>query len=32
MGADYRSFQATAQLFRGHEQANALIWRRGLLE
>jgi endonuclease/exonuclease/phosphatase family metal-dependent hydrolase len=29
---DYDYFQATAQLFRGSEQANALIWRRGLFE
>lgn len=31
LGSDYSYFQATAQLFRGREQANALIWRRGLL-
>jgi endonuclease/exonuclease/phosphatase family metal-dependent hydrolase len=31
MGPGYEYFQATAQLFRGREQANALIWRRGLL-
>lgn len=31
MGPGYSYFQATAQLFRGREQANALIWRRGLL-
>jgi endonuclease/exonuclease/phosphatase family metal-dependent hydrolase len=30
MGPGYDYFQATAQLFRGREQANALIWRRGL--
>jgi endonuclease/exonuclease/phosphatase family metal-dependent hydrolase len=30
LGGDYDYFQATAQLFRGREQANALIWRRGL--
>lgn len=30
MHGDYEYFQATAQLFRGREQANALIWRRGL--
>lgn len=30
LGGDYDFFQATAQLFRGREQANALIWRRGL--
>ena len=32
MGDGYSSFQATAQLFRGREQANALIWRRGLFD
>jgi endonuclease/exonuclease/phosphatase family metal-dependent hydrolase len=32
MGDDYTYFQATAQLFRGREQGNALIWRRGLFE
>ena len=31
MGPGYEYFQATAQMFRGREQANALIWRRGLL-
>ena len=30
LGPDYECFQATAQLFRGREQGNALIWRRGL--
>lgn len=30
MGPDYAYVQATAQLFRGREQGNALIWRRGL--
>jgi endonuclease/exonuclease/phosphatase family metal-dependent hydrolase len=30
LGGEYDFFQATAQLFRGREQANALIWRRGL--
>jgi endonuclease/exonuclease/phosphatase family metal-dependent hydrolase len=30
MGPGYEYFQATAQMFRGREQANALIWRRGL--
>ena len=30
LGPGYEFFQATAQLFRGREQANALIWRRGL--
>lgn len=32
MGDDYVYFQATAQVFRGRVQANALIWRRGLFE
>jgi endonuclease/exonuclease/phosphatase family metal-dependent hydrolase len=32
MGPDYSYFQATAQLFRGREQGNALIWRRELFE
>ncbi|HEY6116724.1 MAG TPA: endonuclease/exonuclease/phosphatase family protein [Candidatus Dormibacteraeota bacterium] len=32
MGDGYDWFQATAQLFRGREQANALIWRRDLLD
>jgi endonuclease/exonuclease/phosphatase family metal-dependent hydrolase len=32
MGDEYDYFQATAQAFRGREQANALIWRRGLFE
>ena len=32
MGDGYACFQATAQLFRGREQGNALIWRRGLFE
>jgi endonuclease/exonuclease/phosphatase family metal-dependent hydrolase len=31
MGPGYEYFQATAQRFRGREQANAVIWRRGLL-
>jgi endonuclease/exonuclease/phosphatase family metal-dependent hydrolase len=30
LGRDYEYFQATAQLFRGRVQANALIWRSGL--
>jgi endonuclease/exonuclease/phosphatase family metal-dependent hydrolase len=30
LGEGYEYFQATAQLFRGRVQANALIWRRGL--
>ena len=32
MGDGYSCFQATAQLFRRREQANALIWRRGLFD
>jgi endonuclease/exonuclease/phosphatase family metal-dependent hydrolase len=32
MGADYHHFQATAQLRRGQEQANGLIWRREAFE
>src|SRR5438046_5125669 len=32
MGDGYSCFQATAQLFRRREQANALVWRRGLFE
>src|SRR5690242_17369241 len=28
LGPEYQSFQATAQLRRGREQANALVWRR----
>ncbi|HEY1420693.1 MAG TPA: endonuclease/exonuclease/phosphatase family protein [Candidatus Dormibacteraeota bacterium] len=32
MGAEFEHFQATAQLFRGREQGNALIWRRGLFQ
>ena len=32
LGDNYSYFQATAQLFRGREQANALIWRRDLFE
>lgn len=31
-GCTYRWFQASAQRFRGREQANALIWREGLFE
>jgi endonuclease/exonuclease/phosphatase family metal-dependent hydrolase len=30
MGPDYSYFQATAQLYRGREQGNALIWRRNM--
>lgn len=32
MGGGYEWFQANAQSFRGLEQGNALIWRRGLFE
>ena len=32
MGDGYAYFQATAQLFRGREQGNALIWRRNIFE
>jgi len=32
MGGGYDWFQATAQLFRGREEGNALIWRRGLFD
>ena len=32
IGDGYEWFQATAQLFRGREQANALVWRNGLFE
>jgi len=32
MGDGYSWFQATAQLFRGREQANALIWKRGVFD
>ena len=32
MGGDYCWFQATAQHFRGRDQGNALIWRRGLFD
>lgn len=32
MGAGYGWFQANAQQFRGREQGNALIWRKGLFE
>ena len=32
MGYGYSYFQATAQLFRGREQGNALIWRRNIFE
>ena len=32
LGREYEHFQATAQLFRGREQANAIIWRKGLFD
>ncbi len=32
MGGGYGWFQANAQKFRGREQGNALIWRKGLFE
>lgn len=32
MGDGYSWFQASAQKFRGQEQGNALIWRKGLFE
>jgi endonuclease/exonuclease/phosphatase family metal-dependent hydrolase len=32
MGPEYEHFQATAQLRRGVEQANGLIWRRGAFQ
>jgi endonuclease/exonuclease/phosphatase family metal-dependent hydrolase len=32
LGDEYCYFQAAAQSFRGREQANALIWRRGLFD
>jgi endonuclease/exonuclease/phosphatase family metal-dependent hydrolase len=32
MGDGYAYFQATAQVIRGREQANAIIWRRGMFE
>lgn len=32
MGDGYSWFQATAQMIRGREQANALIWKRGAFE
>lgn len=32
MGDGYSWFQANAQKFRGREQGNALIWRKGLFE
>jgi len=32
LGPEYRHFQATAQMLRGRDQGNALIWRRGAFE
>ena len=32
LGPAYSYFQATAQMRRGREQANALVWRRGMFE
>jgi endonuclease/exonuclease/phosphatase family metal-dependent hydrolase len=32
LGAGYRWFQATAQMLRGRDQGNALIWRDGVFE
>ena len=32
LGPEYAWFQARAQTYRGREQANALIWRRGAFE
>ena len=32
LGPGYSYFQATAQVFRGREQGNALIWRNGLFD
>jgi endonuclease/exonuclease/phosphatase family metal-dependent hydrolase len=32
LGPEYRSFQATAQMLRGRDQGNALIWREGIFE
>src|SRR2546426_2492679 len=32
LGVGYAYFQATAQLFQGREQGNALIWRREMFE
>lgn len=29
LGPEYRHFQATAQMLRGRDQGNALIWRKG---
>src|ERR1700688_2870065 len=32
LGPEFRSFQATAQMLRGRDQGNALIWRPGAFE
>jgi endonuclease/exonuclease/phosphatase family metal-dependent hydrolase len=32
LGPEYRHFQATAQMLRGRDQGNALIWRQGAFE
>ncbi|MDQ6876703.1 MAG: hypothetical protein M3082_03190 [Candidatus Dormibacteraeota bacterium] len=32
LGSEYRYSQATAQMIRGRDQGNALIWRRGVFE
>jgi endonuclease/exonuclease/phosphatase family metal-dependent hydrolase len=32
LGPEYRYFQATAQMLRGRDQGNALIWRQGAFE
>jgi endonuclease/exonuclease/phosphatase family metal-dependent hydrolase len=32
LGPEYQYFQATAQMLRGRDQGNALIWRRGAFE
>jgi endonuclease/exonuclease/phosphatase family metal-dependent hydrolase len=32
LGPEYRSFQATAQMLRGQDQGNALIWRSGTFQ
>jgi endonuclease/exonuclease/phosphatase family metal-dependent hydrolase len=32
MGKDFDHFQATAQLYRGHEQGNGLVWRRSAFQ
>jgi len=32
LGPEYQYFQATAQMLRGRDQGNAIIWRRGAFE